>query len=414
MGYQSMDGNNKWPAGDPTGQASPIDLGEQNDGYQAVFAAWSRKPWLQGIFWWHWSPNPNEGGGNNNWYTPQDKPAEETIKAMYGGESVRTFYDFESGVQNWAADFSEFFINNLSTPTTASQGGSSALRYPLDLNVKADDGKIKDFAYIQPALTKDLSGYKGLKARVMVPAGVSIDPQAPLSVALVVKTGETFDWYQSNTFRNLTPGQWREISIDFASAEAFPPGDAGLGRPVLNTNDIRQIGISLAGAGGASRGNTVFWVDDVAVRGANGNILGVSVSARSLSFGTQAGLSNVALGSPLEIENTGNVNVRYSLQCSSSTPGQWGPSSTAPGPGTFVLNAQFNSAKPAGFTEANHAVGLISTASDPSRFAGDETGTTVAPFDVRRLWLQLRTPQVVTESDRNPQTINLRISAEIQ
>jgi hypothetical protein len=412
IGYRSVDGANIDPPNFVTG--SSRNLGEQDRAYRAALTAWNDRPWMKGLFWWRWDPDPNAGGASNIDYMPQDKPALQTLTSAYGGESVRSFYDFSAGTQAWTADFTTDFENNLGAPTGGNPAGNPALEYPLDLGVHSPTfGGINDFAYVQPVIPKDLEGYQGLKARVLIPVGAGVDATFPVKAALVVQTGTGFDWYQSNSFRTLSPGQWREVSLDFQAAFSQVSGQQGPDKPVGGLADVRRIGVAVSGAD-TGVGTTFFYVDDVATRG-QGAVLGLSIGPTGYSFGTQGPLGRIQSSVPIGLENSGNQTVRYLLSCSSSTPTGWGPSSTAPaGPGSFVLNAQFNSTVPADFVESRHAVSLVPAAGDATRFAGDEQGAGVSPSGMRHLWLELGTPPVRGTADTAPQAISLNVTAEIE
>jgi hypothetical protein len=51
--------------------------------YEATLQAFSNKPWFKGMFWWEWRPDPNAGGKNDIWYTPQNKPAQSVLTANW-------------------------------------------------------------------------------------------------------------------------------------------------------------------------------------------------------------------------------------------------------------------------------------------------------------------------------------------
>ena len=83
IGYRSVDGANRQPWDWQT--AMPLDLQEQVDTYQAAFESLFDQPWLAGIYWWMWDPDPYERGGScDTDYTPYDKPAEDVLRRWYG------------------------------------------------------------------------------------------------------------------------------------------------------------------------------------------------------------------------------------------------------------------------------------------------------------------------------------------
>jgi hypothetical protein len=83
IGYRSLDGTAMYPWDyQVTGN---VDLQEQADCYQAAFENFSDQPWFAGIFWWSWETDPFGGGPDDYGYTPQDKPAEDVLRAWFGG-----------------------------------------------------------------------------------------------------------------------------------------------------------------------------------------------------------------------------------------------------------------------------------------------------------------------------------------
>jgi len=84
IGYRSVDGANRFVA---VGEESPaIDLQEQADCYQAVFESFQGQIWWRGVYWWNWTPDPVDGGPQNNGFTAHNKPAENILRANYGAE----------------------------------------------------------------------------------------------------------------------------------------------------------------------------------------------------------------------------------------------------------------------------------------------------------------------------------------
>jgi fibronectin type 3 domain-containing protein len=407
IGYQSASGANITPWG-VTGPT--VNLTEQQNCYEAAFAAWNFKSWMKGWFTWDWNPYQNAGGPNDTNFTPQNKPALDTFISKYGGETVRSFYDFEDGtIQGWTNDITVDFADNLGVPANSvsyARIGTHSLAYPLNLNNKVG-GVINDAAYVRPAQTEDFGGYSGIKLYVYIPAGASINAATPLTATVYVKTGNNWDWFESNAPRCVFPGTWREVTISFASAKNKT---SQINQVVTNTNLVHEIGVHISGAG-TSSGSTTLYVDGTATQGA-GDILGIAINPDYSSFGTMPAYGVFASTIPVAIENSGNVNATYSIKCSSSTPTGWGPSATAQALHIFVLNAQFNSTKPAAFNVTNHAVGLTQVMSSGTRFAGNQTGSAVPPAGLRNLWFEFKAPMVNSANDLLEQTIPLMIITE--
>ncbi len=57
-----------------------VDVAAQEQGYRAFILAWSRRPWLAGVYFYLWWDDPAEGGRG---YTPRGKPAAGTLRRWY-------------------------------------------------------------------------------------------------------------------------------------------------------------------------------------------------------------------------------------------------------------------------------------------------------------------------------------------
>jgi len=60
-----------------------VDLEVQRNFYEAAFRALEGRAFVQGVYWWQWSPDPNDGGPGDTGYTPWGKPAEEVLKTWF-------------------------------------------------------------------------------------------------------------------------------------------------------------------------------------------------------------------------------------------------------------------------------------------------------------------------------------------
>jgi len=139
-------------------------------------------------------------------------------------------------------------------------------------------------------------------------------------------------------------------------------------------------------------------------------IQNLSVSASGpIAFGTVvAGSATVSSGSST-ITNDGNVTETYSLNL--ANPAGWTAVQAAPGAEEYALSAQFNSTAPAGgtFSYADHALTTAPAVCTASRFAGDQTGVSVAASATRNLWLKFEAPS--TTSVTTQQTIIVTVTA---
>jgi hypothetical protein len=61
-----------------------LDLELQARAYEAFFRVWSAEAaWMRGAFLWHWTTKPNPSERSRRDYTPQHKPAADTITSWY-------------------------------------------------------------------------------------------------------------------------------------------------------------------------------------------------------------------------------------------------------------------------------------------------------------------------------------------
>ena len=75
-----------WCWQDPCGgfvDARIVDLMEQANYYRAALHAVSARPWVEGLFWWSWDPDPGAPHIAGPDFSPQGKPAEDVIAAAW-------------------------------------------------------------------------------------------------------------------------------------------------------------------------------------------------------------------------------------------------------------------------------------------------------------------------------------------
>lgn len=86
IGYLSVDGANR--AAGYWAMDGATDVQEQADCYQAVFEVFQDKPWWQGVFWWSWSVDPNQGGPADRTYTAHNKPAGQILQRYFASQAA--------------------------------------------------------------------------------------------------------------------------------------------------------------------------------------------------------------------------------------------------------------------------------------------------------------------------------------
>jgi hypothetical protein len=84
FGYRSMDYMGKRPWDSRRIEGS-VNLDAQSNGLNAIYRQFWKEDWFAGGFVWKWFANYEQAGGrNNNRFTPQNKPAEQVLKQLFG------------------------------------------------------------------------------------------------------------------------------------------------------------------------------------------------------------------------------------------------------------------------------------------------------------------------------------------
>ncbi|AUC86348.1 glycoside hydrolase [Polaribacter sp. ALD11] len=84
FGYRSVDFNGKEPW-DSSNVEGAVNLEAQANALQAIYNQFWKEEWFAGGFIWKWFHSHDKvGGEKNNRFTPQNKPAEELIRKLYG------------------------------------------------------------------------------------------------------------------------------------------------------------------------------------------------------------------------------------------------------------------------------------------------------------------------------------------
>lgn len=200
-------------------------------------------------------------------------------------------------------------------------------------------------------------------------------------------------------------------------------------RPRLPIIESKQLGsqTSYHGGDGVSfyrKQGMAYWAAGVmvlilvsGVHAVNPANINVTVTVQSLSvsasgpiaFGTVSTGSSTVADDSSHVVNDGNIAETYSI--SLANPAGWTAVQAAPGDEEFVMSVMFNGAQPlvGDFTYADHALTTSSVASSGTKFAGDQTGLSVAASGIRYLWFKFEAPAntVVTAE----QTIVVTVTA---
>lgn len=63
-----------------------VDYAEQAHYYRAALLAAGQRPWLSGVFWWSWYPDPGAAYVRATDYSPQGKPAADVLREFWTGD----------------------------------------------------------------------------------------------------------------------------------------------------------------------------------------------------------------------------------------------------------------------------------------------------------------------------------------
>jgi hypothetical protein len=96
MGFCSMP--QTWKSPHQESRGAPVDLEAQRRCYEATCQALMNSmkkggEWLAGVYWWKWPTMLDDGGPEDNHFTPNGKPAAEVVARWYkqrAGESAMT------------------------------------------------------------------------------------------------------------------------------------------------------------------------------------------------------------------------------------------------------------------------------------------------------------------------------------
>ncbi len=115
IGYRSTAGCTAFPW--DSWRSGRVNWVEQAAAYEAAFRQFYHEPWMAGMYWWFWPADPWASGPCDTGYSPYQKPAEDILRAWYGGtprpsapvllpdyaQALTVYQDgLASGWQNWS------------------------------------------------------------------------------------------------------------------------------------------------------------------------------------------------------------------------------------------------------------------------------------------------------------------------
>jgi hypothetical protein len=81
VGYRSSLGTARQPWEHVPGPKVDVEL--QKECYRAMVDTFWNKEWFYGVYWWNWGTDKRMGGKHNRGFTPQNKPVEGYVAALY-------------------------------------------------------------------------------------------------------------------------------------------------------------------------------------------------------------------------------------------------------------------------------------------------------------------------------------------
>lgn len=225
----------------------------------------------------------------------------------------------------------------------------------------------------------------------------------------------TFGFNLDTPKSNVT--DWTTVEITKAQFTYFWGG----ANPNFNWANVVDISIALSGATGSGTmliDEIDLGLPDAPPSGENtaevtvtviNQEVSVSVSG-SVAFGTIVAGQTAVSASAVTVTNSGTGNASFRL--AQTPPADWTASTTA-GTNQYVLNAAFATAAGAiTWSEVNHNLPTTAETCTASRFAGDETGVSVAAAATRSLWLQFKAPTVVSSEAAHTMTVTVTAVAQ--
>ena len=219
IGYKSVPNSHTQPWDYWYG--GPYDGASQANDYQALFDYWQNHENMQGVHLWDWSSNPNAGWPGDTSYTPQHKPAEETMREWFGSAGTPTPPGGESTFTTAAA----------ANPAQVSIGQSTN----VSVNVTANSGQA---AGINIDVEIYNSSGKQIKQQIFSNQTFSLGQTQNYNVSFTPAANDTFKVkvgvFNHNWSRLFV---WNDAAATFGSSGGSPGGGGGTPSPV-STIDI--------------------------------------------------------------------------------------------------------------------------------------------------------------------------------
>ncbi len=250
IGYRSTAGCTAFPW--DSWRSGRINWVEQAAAYEAAFRQFYNEPWMAGMYWWFWSADPWASGPCDTGYSPHQKPAEDILRAWYGGaprpmeplmlpayDKALTVYQdgLASGWQNWS------WGANLNLEASV-QGGEAPL-----IAAQLEPWGAISFRRTSPFSTGD---YRWLEMYIRG----SSEGEPLLRVYLETADGVRLVAAPVNDCRHIAGGRveanvWKQVRIPLRD---------------LNPNGLQVIRLTIQNA--SANPSPLFWLDNIRLIGA--------------------------------------------------------------------------------------------------------------------------------------------------
>lgn len=220
IGYRSISGSTMEPwGGEPAGTAP--NMTEQATAYEALLSYWKNKPNMLGVTFIGWSSDPNVGGTNDIWFTPQNKPAQDVMVKYFGGVSPSSTPTLSPSPTPTPTPTPIVSPTPISSPSPSPTPSPTPTAEPAELKVFDDKlnpnfedwswGAVNDFNITDPV-------YSGIKALSFIAnsawAGLRLHNEATVDLSK----------YKSITFAAQAINESQKYVVSFYTSDNHQTG----------------------------------------------------------------------------------------------------------------------------------------------------------------------------------------------
>ncbi len=211
IGYRSIDYAAKEPWA--WGTSATYNGQLQANCYQAAIEVFKEKTWFTGMYWWDWLTNPNAGGEGNTDFMPQNKPAEATLTALYGGGEINNPPNIPtqpSGATLGNAGTSYSY----STSTTDPDGNQVSYVFDWGDGTTTTTGYVDSGVVVSASHTWSKQGVYTIVVKAIDVKGAESDYSEGLKLRMARPSNALFEEevYQDLSQMRVYPNPWKSTS----------------------------------------------------------------------------------------------------------------------------------------------------------------------------------------------------------